>query len=111
MAKVYDSSETNNSGSGETGRKGGSTAAALPKEGPVQQGNDYTGTTSEKSPAKYLVPILIAMIIFGSIFIIRARFAPSRDAGDANKALNATTRSNAEMRSNSTGANSAATGQ
>ena len=87
MAKVYDSAKMDGAAEGETGNKGGSTAAIRAEDKPFRPSEDATGTMSEKSSARYFVPLLIALIIFGAIFFITSRFSGNsgRDykAGDA----------------------------
>jgi hypothetical protein len=77
MTKIYNSTETDTSdkqNGDETGRKGGSAASARPgDESPVRI-NDYTGTTSEKSPARYFIPLIIAFIVVGCFLALRSRF-------------------------------------
>ena len=87
MAKVYDSANTEGSAEGETGRRGGSAAAMRTDDKPFRPADDATAITSEKSSVRFLIPLLVAIIIFGSIFFITSRFSGNsgRDykAGDA----------------------------
>jgi hypothetical protein len=90
MAKVYDSSETNEAEAARaenvtianSGHKGGATASARRgDESPVVI-NDYTGTTSEKSSARYLVPLIIALIVIGCFLALRGRYSPATGSLD-----------------------------
>ncbi|MES2462662.1 MAG: hypothetical protein V4671_18935 [Armatimonadota bacterium] len=111
MTKAYDSPAGNDTQDGpttpssdsETGRKGGSTAAMRPgDESPVRT-NDYTSTTSEKSSARYLVPLIIAAIVIVCVLALRSRFAPTDGArnGGVNPAASTAT----ETRTSTSGPN------
>lgn len=90
MAKVYDSSQTNetetaqadNATVAETGHKGGATASARPGDASPVVIKDYTGTTSEKSSARYLVPLIIALIVIGCFLALRGRYSPATGSLD-----------------------------
>jgi len=99
MAKTYDSPEANDSqvtstgvsdsaGVEEAGRKGGSTAAVYPRD-ESSAGTDYTSTTSEKSSARFVVPLIIAFIVIVSFLALRSRFTPG-SVGGHDAAINAT---------------------
>ncbi len=114
MTKVYNSSDTNKTeaaqpgmeGSAEAGRKGGATMSARSNEETPAPINDYTGTTSEKSPARYLVPLIIAFIVIGCFLALSGRFTPGT-GGQNGTGINAGAGSTTEHTGAQTGAPSA----